>query len=70
VKMLKEDDAWKFAFGASPETIARLDAMIAKQKHYTNAFKKFSEEIRVDSAVRNEAEKRFRDLLTEAVNAR
>jgi hypothetical protein len=65
-----EDKVWKINLGVMPAQRERIDRLISHSKNYSNAFKKMSEELRVERTTKNDVEKRLRDLLTEAVNAK
>ena len=70
VRVVKEGDQWKLDVPVAPEQRVQVDTLIANHKDYVNAFKKVAEEVRTDRTTKLEVEKRFKELLSEAIRAK
>jgi hypothetical protein len=70
VRVVKEGDQWKLDVPVAPDQRVQVDTLIANHKDYVNAFKKVAEEVRTDRTTKLEVEKRFKELLSEAIRAK
>ena len=70
VRLVKRDDYWKLDIPVTPEQRVQVDTLIARHKDYVTAFKKAAEDVQTDKTARAGVEKRFKELLGEAVRAR
>lgn len=69
VKMVKEGKAWKIDMPITPAGRDRMGRVVMVHKDYVNAFKKMSEEVRVERTTKEDVAKRLKELMTEAVRA-
>jgi hypothetical protein len=70
VNLVKEKEGWKIHFPVPPAQRDQVDRVISNHRDYVNAFKKMSEEIRIERTTKAEVEKRLRELLKDAVGAK
>lgn len=69
VKLVKESDGWKLDFTVTPSMRERVDHLNRRHKDYVNAFKKMSEELRIERTTKAEVSKRLLELLNDANTA-
>lgn len=70
VKMVKEGAVWKFDLPVNPGVRDRFGRVFTVHMDYVNAFKKMSEEVRVERTTKEDVAKRLKELMTEAVRAK
>jgi hypothetical protein len=70
VRLVKQGDQWKLDVPVTPDQRVQVDTLVAHHKDYVNAFKKVAEEVRTDRTTKLEVEKRFKELLSEAIRAK
>lgn len=67
IAVLKEGEEWKIDFKVTPDSRKRLDYFVQRAKAYSTAFRKMSEELRTERTTKAEVDKRFKEIIIEAV---
>lgn len=70
VQLNRDGGNWKIDVPVVPAQREQVERMVSNHKDYVNAFKKMSEELRVERTTKVEVERRFKELLTEAVKSK
>jgi len=69
VRLVKQGDHWFIDVPVTPDMRTRVDRLVRNHRDYVNAFKKMSEEVRIERTTKNDVTTRLRELLDEAVTA-
>jgi hypothetical protein len=70
VRLVKDGEYWKIDFPVVPAQREQVDHVIGNHRDYVISFNKMAEEVRIERTTKAEVEKRFKELLTDAVRAK